>query len=279
MHRFVVASVFALAALVAGCSGTEEAAPATAGKPGSVALPGLDPASRLDLDGGRVSVFSPEGWRRAPKSSDYLVRYQSTPQLPYPSVVVIAADPPEGFAEVTGDNHTAFVEAVGAQVAGPDAKGIVRKPARTKAGSHHAVNWAAAGEAKLDGTPKKIERDCTAVVVNGRLYTVEAWGLRGKLSDAGRAAARAVVAALAVPSQEPVETLEPLVPPTQPEPADQPKEPAEEGGEKPEMKEPDAPKPELAEPEAPPAEPATPAAADAPKPDAPAAEPAPAAAE
>ena len=269
MHRFVAAHLLVLATLLAGCSGSSgpEAGPAAGGKPGSAALPGLDPTSRLDLDNGRVSVFSPQGWRRASRSYDYLVRYESKPQLPYPAVVVLAADPPEGFTEVTGENHAAFVEALTAQVAGPEAKGIIRKPARAKVGSHHAVSWAAAGEAKLDGTPKKIERDCTAVVVDGRLYTVEAWGLRGKLSDAGRAAARAVAAALAVPSLEPAEPLEPLVPPT--EPAAEPKDPAAPAADEPEMKKPDA-----AEPDAP-----KPDAAEPPKPDAPAAEPAPAAAE
>ena len=192
MHRFVAAQLFVMAALLGGCSSQDPAAPA-GGKPGLVALPGLDPASRLDLDSGRISVFSPLGWRRAPRSYDYLVRYQSTPQLPYPAVVVLASDPPEGFAAVTGDNHAAFVEAVAAQVAVADGKGIIRKPARATVGTHRAVSWAAGGEAKLDGTSKKIERECTALVVDGRLYTVEAWAPRGKLTDAGRAAARGAV--------------------------------------------------------------------------------------
>jgi hypothetical protein len=258
MHRIVAAHLLLLAALLVGCSGQEGAAPAAGDKPGSAGLPGLDPASRLDLDNGRVSVFSPNGWRRASRSYDYLVRYQSTPQLPYPAVVVLAADPPEGFAEVTADNHAAFVEAIAARLAEGDGKSVVRQPARAKVGPHHAVSWAAGGEAKLDGTPKKIERDCTAVVVAGRLYTVEAWAPRGKLSDAGRAAARAVAAALAVPSLEPVETLEPLVPPTTeptPEPTD-PSKPSAEPAKEPaapadDAAKPDAPKPDAAEPEAP----------------------------
>lgn len=269
MHRIVVANLLVMAALLAGCSQKDSGGgPAVAAKPGSPALPGLDPASRLDLDNGRVSVFSPQGWRRAPRSYDYLVRYQSTPQLPYPAVVVIAGDPPEGFAEVTADNHAAFVEAVTAQLGEGDGKGILRKAARAKVGPHHAVSWAAGGEAKLDGTPKKIERDCTAVVVDGRLYTVEAWGPRGKLSDAGRAAARAVAAALAVPSLEPAEPLEPLVPPTEPapgptEPATEPTAPADDAA-KPDMPKADAPEPAAPKPDA----------AEAPKPDAATAKPA-----
>jgi hypothetical protein len=260
MHRIVAAHLIVMA-LLAGCSGKDSTAPAGGGggKPGSAVLSGLDPASRLDLDNGRVSVFSPRGWRRAPRSYDYLVRYQSTPQLPYPAVVVLAADPPAGFAEVTGDNHAAFVEAVAAQLAEREGKGILRQPARAKVGTHHAVNWSAGGEAKLDGTTKKIERDCTAVVVDGRLYTVEAWAPRGKLADAGRAAAQAVAAALAVPSLEPAESLDPLVPPTEPaaEPTDPAKEPTDPVDEPPT---PVTPPTEATEPDAPAA--AAPAAAE-----------------
>ena len=268
MHRFVATHLLVLAAMLAGCSGKEAAAPAGGGTPGSAALPGLDPASRLDLDNGRVSVFSPQGWRRAPRSYDYLVRYQSTPQLPYPAVVVLAADPPEGFSEVTGDNHAAFVEAVSAQLGELEGNGILRKPAKSKAGPHHAVTWAAGGEAKIDGTTKKIERDCTAVVVDGRLYTVEAWAPRGKLTDAGRTAARAVAAALAVPSLEPAEPLDPLVPPTEPTP--EPTEPAQDAA---------APADEPAKPDAPAGDAPPAADPETPVADVPAAEPAAAAAE
>jgi hypothetical protein len=231
MNRIVALPLLGLAALLASCSdkaqdkGPPAATPAAAGKPDAAPLAALDPASRLDLDSGRVSVFSPQGWRRAPRSYDYLVRYQSTPQLPYPAVVVLAADPPEGLSEVTADNHASFVEAIAAQLAAGDGTAIIRKPAGAKLGSHHAVSWAAGGEAKLDGTTKKIERDCTAVIVGGRLYTVEAWAPRGKLTDAGRDAARVVAAALAVPTAEP---LEPFATPTEPaaEPAAEPAPPA-----------------------------------------------------
>lgn len=209
-----------------GCGSREAGSPA-AGPAGSPAAPaGIDAASGLDLDGNRVRSFSPDRWKRAPKSYDYLVRYQSTPQLPYPSVVVVAADPPEGFAEVTPANHRDFVAAVAARLAeefgGEGGPALIRKPAATTSGPHHAVSWSAPGEAKLDGAPKPIERDCTAVVIDGRMYTVETWGLRGKLDDKARAAGRAVAAALVVPSLDPVESL---VPPA-PKPAEPASEPA-----------------------------------------------------
>lgn len=215
MRRVVAAALLAGLLVVPGCSGDRDAKPAAASggaRSRAAAPPGIDPASRVDLDGGRVSVFSPQGWRRAPRSYDYLVRYQSTPQLPYPAVVVLAADPPAGITEVTAASHAAFVEALGTAVAEAEGQGILRKPAQAKVGPHHAATWSAAGEAKLDGPTKKIERECTAVVVDGRLYTVEAWAPGGKLTEAGREAARAVAAALAVPSLDPVESLVPAEP-------------------------------------------------------------------
>lgn len=224
--RRIVASALVVGLVVgAGCSGNRDAEPAAGGGgPGAKAVAPLsvDPASRVDLDGGRVSVFSPPGWRRAPRSYDYLVRYQSTPQLSYPAVVVLAADPPGGITEVTADNHAAFVEAIAASVAEAEGNGLLRQPAKTEAGPHHAATWSAAGEAKLDGPPKKIERECTAVVVDGRLYTVEAWAPRGQLTDAGREAARAVAGALAVPALDPIESLVPAEPPATEAPADSP---------------------------------------------------------
>jgi hypothetical protein len=224
--------------VAAGCSG-EKVAPKPAAKASadgapapasatSSSSPGIDVHSGLDVDGKRVRVFSPAGWRRAPKSYDYLVRYQATPQLAYPSVVIVAADPPEGFAEVTKDNQNGFVDAVTARLAeefgGEGKPALKQKPSAVTLGSHHGVSWSAPGEAKLDNLPKKIERECTAVVIEGRMYTVEAWAPLGKLDDKAKAAARAVAAALAVPSLEPIEPLAPLggAPAASPEPAAEP---------------------------------------------------------
>jgi hypothetical protein len=218
--RLAVASALVAFLLAGGaCSGDRGGSPA-AGSGKAAATPGIDPTSRLDLDGGRVSVFSPTGWRRAPRSYDYLVRYQSTPQFPYPAVVVLAADPPGSVAEVTADKHTDFLEALTATLAETEGKSLLRKPTKATAGPHSAVNWSAAGEANLDGLPKKIERECTAVVVDGRLYTVEAWAPSGKLTDAGREAARAVAAALCVPALEPIDALVPAEPEEPTAPAD-----------------------------------------------------------
>jgi len=183
----------AIAILSSGCTGGGSPA-------GGAAVPGIDPASRLDLDGGRVTTFSPRGWRRAPRSSDSLVRYQAAPQVAYPSVVVVAADPPEGFVEVTPENHVAFVTAITARIVEGDGTSVLRTPERALVGPHRAATWSAVGEAKLDGRPRKIARECTAVVVAGRLYTVEAWEPRDKVGGPAREAARAVAASLSLPT-------------------------------------------------------------------------------
>ena len=52
------------------------------------------------------------------------------------------------------------------------------------------------------GLDERIERACFAVVVGGRMYTVEARGPKGKLDAAARLTAKAVAAGLAVPAVE-----------------------------------------------------------------------------
>jgi len=246
-----VAGIVCLAVL-AGCSGDKGGGdaggePAAAGTQ-PVAVAGIDAATRLDLDDGRVSVFSPTGWRRAPRSKDYLVRYQQK-DVSLPSVVVLAADPPGGVTEVTSQTQGAFLEAFATLMAeqfGSEGKpAFIRKPAAVTVGPHRGVSWAVPGEVKLDGPPKKIERDCTAVVIDGRMYTVETWGARGRLDDATKTTGRAVAAALAIPTLDEPEPLIPL--PSGETPAPEPAKP-EPGEPAPQPTEPEPAEPKPAEP-------------------------------
>jgi len=246
MSSFVRRTIVAACILaVVGCSGGKKKSPTASSKPAASAAsapatpatpaapaapaapapPAIDETSGLNLDGGRVRAFSPVGWKRASKSRDYLVRYQSSPLLAYPTVFVVAADAPGGFATVTKGNHKGFVAAIASQLAeefgGEGKPKLLRAPAAMTVGKHFAVSWLAQGEATLDATPKTIERECTAVVVNGRMYTVETWAPVGKLDDKAKEAGLAVTAALAIPSLEPAE---PLVPFGSPPPADAPAE-------------------------------------------------------
>jgi hypothetical protein len=224
--------------MVVGCSAKPKAkkkaaagAPQTAPAGGAAAkekesagpLPAIDPLTKMTLDGGRVEVFSPQGWFRAPRSSSYLIRYTTGPQKTHPAVTVLAGDPPAGFTAVTADNQGDFVAAI---AAGLDAGSILKKPAALDVGPHLAATWVSKGEAKVAGLTQPVERSHVAVVMGGRMYTVEAEAAKGRIDSASRAAARAVAAALvAAAPAEP----EPEPEPTPEEPAVQEK--AEPAGE------------------------------------------------
>lgn len=241
-----------LAVVAGGCgSGGKKTKKAKADKP--IVPAEVDTDAAIGVDEGRITVAPPMGWKREPKSKDYLARYVPGGGRTYPSVTVLGGDPPAGITAVDSEGHAAFVAAVAESLAGqftgPDGKSILlRKPVAVELGPHKAVVWTAPGTAKVDGLSQTIERSCAAVVVAGRMYTVEARAPKGKLDDAGRAAGRGVAAGIA-----PVEEAAPA--PAEPAPADDPAappaEPAAEPGEKP------------AEPSAPAAEPAAPAEPEA----------------
>jgi hypothetical protein len=209
-------ATFVLAAIVlmttCGCSGST--AKPRASRPAKLTVAEVDPESAITVDGGRASVRSPTGWRRGARSDDYVVRYTPTAQNSYPAIVVIAEPAPDGFAEVTAENHDDFVNAIAAGLAERYSAGgkstLLAKPAPVTVGPHRGVAWSAPGTAKVDGLKQPIERGCVAIVFAGRLYTVEARAPKGKLDDKGRAAARGVAAGIGPPAPaEPVPTEPP----------------------------------------------------------------------
>lgn len=200
MRRSGVAAVLGLALLAGGCS-----AKAAKRKPAAAAakIGAVDPDSAITADAGRISVRSPVAWTRGPRSDDYVVRYTPGPQKTFPAIVVEAADPPGGINEVTAATHDDFVSAVAGQLSetfSKDGKStLLTKPAPVTLGPHRGVSWAAPGTAKVGGLKQPIERACVAVVVAGRMYTVEARAPKGKLDDDARAAARGVAAGIGEP--------------------------------------------------------------------------------
>lgn len=197
--------LIALVAVLAGGGGCSTATePPAARKAVAVALGPIDPESAITVDGGRVCVRSPLGWSRSPRSDDYLVRYTPGQQKTFPAIVVNAADAPGGLTDITADNHVDFVAAVAQDLAATfsrDGKStLLKKPTAVKLGDRLGVAWTAPGTAKVGGLKQPIERSCVAVVVAGRLITVEARAPKGKLDDEGIAAARGVAAALVPPA-------------------------------------------------------------------------------
>lgn len=195
--RMVVSGLVGLA--LAGCGG------ATTKPRGGVAekeqLPAVDRDTALAVDEGRIAVASPSGWTRLPRSKDCLVKYQPGPKKSYPKILVTAEAAPAEFSEVTADNHAAFAAAIGAGVTQALGKAKpLKKAAAVKLGPYFGVAWGIPGSAKVDGIAEPIERWSWAVVTGGRMYTVEARAPKGKIDDAGKAAAKAVAAALAPPA-------------------------------------------------------------------------------
>jgi hypothetical protein len=161
----------------------------------------IDPSTAFVVDEGRVAVSSPAGWTRLPRQKDCLVKYQPGPKKPYPKLLVTAAPAPEGFGEITEENQKEFVAGIadGMKQSLGDASPL-QKPAAVKIGDHLGVAWGVPGTIKTDGMAETIERWSYAVVIGGRMYTVEALAPKGKMDAAGKDAAKAMAAALAPPS-------------------------------------------------------------------------------
>lgn len=207
-HLLVLLMVAVLPSAI-GCT----KAPGKKGKPaadggvaeeaGAAEGDGVDADTAMAVDDGKVEVCSPMGWTRAPQSKDYLVKYIPSRKKTFPSIVVTAADAPEGITEVDGDGQKDFVAAIAASLAGTYSKNgkstLIKKPAALRLGSHFGATWAAPATMKVDGVKESIDRTSYAVVIGGRMYTIEVRAPKGKLDGEGRAAARAVAAAIAPP--------------------------------------------------------------------------------
>jgi hypothetical protein len=222
----------ALLAVPAGGVGCSAASTPPAPRPAvAVAVGPTDPESAIVVDDGRVAVCSPRGWSRSPRSDDYLVRYTPSQQKTFPAIVVNAADAPGGIQDVTPDNHAEFVAAVAADLAATFSREgrstLLKKPTAVKLGGHLGVAWTAPGTAKVGGLKQPIERSCVAVIVAGRMVTVEARAPKGKLDDAGIAAACGVAAALAPPAPVDAPAEEPASAPPAVEDAAAGEQPAE----------------------------------------------------
>jgi len=194
---------------------------------------GVDFDTAIAVDDGKVEVCSPVGWTRGPQSKSYLVKYVPSRKKTFPSIVVMAADAPEGIAEVDGGDQKNFVAAIDASLAGTYSKNgkstLLKKPAAARLGPHFGATWAAPATINVDGMKETIDRTSYAVVIGGRMYTVEVRAPKGKLDSEGRAAARAVAAALATPgAEEAAPAAEEAAPATEEAPAAEPAAAAEQ---------------------------------------------------
>ncbi|MFM8379482.1 MAG: hypothetical protein ACKOB1_09190 [Planctomycetia bacterium] len=183
-----------------GCGGKATKKKSGGGTAGGK-LPAVDLDTALAVDDGRIAVASPTGWTRLPRTKDCLVKYQPGPKKTYPKILVTAEAAPPEFTEVTAENHQAFAAGIAEGVAAALGKAKpLKKSSAVKVGPHLGAFWGIPGSAKVDGISEPIERWSYAVVIGGRMYTVEARAPKGKIDEAAKAAAKAVAAALAPPS-------------------------------------------------------------------------------
>lgn len=165
---------------------------------------GVDPDTPTVTDEERIAVFAPKDWARAAQSKDYLVKFIPSRRKTYPSIVVLVTAAPDDFEEVEPEDQKKFVAAVAASLAKTFVKNgkstLVKKPAAVQLGDHFGVTWSAPATVKIDGVSESIDRISYAVVLAGRMYTVEVRAPKGKLEDNdGIKAAKAVAAALRPP--------------------------------------------------------------------------------
>lgn len=198
----------------------EDAAVAEAAEEEWVEIEGIDYDTAIAVDDGKVEVCSPAGWTRAPQSKDHLVKYIPSRKKTFPSIVVMAADAPEGITEVDAGTQKDFVAAIAASLAGTYSKNgkstLLKKPSAVRLGPHFGAVWAAPATIKVDGVKESIDRTSYAVVLDGRMYTVEVRAPKGKLDGEGRTAARAVAAAMAPPAAAEPAPVEQEAPATEP---------------------------------------------------------------
>jgi hypothetical protein len=86
-------------------AGTAVAEAGAADEGDGAVLEGVDFDTAIEVDEGRIEACSPTGWIRGGQSKDYLVKYTPSRKKTYPSIVVTAADAPDGMAEVDGDTQ------------------------------------------------------------------------------------------------------------------------------------------------------------------------------
>jgi hypothetical protein len=161
--------------LLLGCgSPDKEEAPAA----GRIETVGLSDLPKLgnpipSLDDGRIEVAPPEGWHIPPRSSQWIVRFQATATLPYPSVIITAEDY-ENVFDVTKDNVNKFAEIIASALKEdkPTASRAI-SPAPIEIGPFVGVAYRSRGAARYRGKRIVVERLIVETVAAGRKYTIE----------------------------------------------------------------------------------------------------------
>lgn len=125
----LMAAASGLWVLLPGCSkpSAEKAESVAATSVPDLAQPDMPPLGDYlpPLDDGRLEMAPPKDWAVAPRSTKFVVRFQSDPSAPYPSVVVTAEDCAQ-FRDVTEKNIQQYLKFVAAEMEAAGRGGTVR---------------------------------------------------------------------------------------------------------------------------------------------------------
>jgi len=127
---FVLVTAMGLGGLTAGgCSKPSQGQPEGDAGPSvpNLAQPDMPPLGDYLplLDEGRLEMAPPKNWAVSPRSTKFIVRFQSDPSAPYPSVVVTAEDCAQ-FRDVSEKNVTQYLKFVAAEMEAAGRSGTVQ---------------------------------------------------------------------------------------------------------------------------------------------------------
>lgn len=155
------------------------------------------------LDGGRVEVAPPQGWRPLPRDSKHLVRFYKDNRNALPRIEMLVEEGPiGGIADGTDENLPKLAAEVAREL---DDKGtaVLERPLPMVIGKMPCVRYVSNLRLKLRETTILAERQTLIVLHDGRRYIINVLVLPNLLSE-GKDPAYAVCAALRFPEPEAV---------------------------------------------------------------------------
>jgi hypothetical protein len=154
------------------------------------------------LDGGKIEIAVPEGWKPAPRDSKYVVRFSSLAAgggLPRIDVIV-EEDNLGGLADLSEENIVEFASAI-AQHLDEAGTAVIEPPLPMIIGSVPCARYVSNLKLNVGGGTIVVERQTLALLHAGRLYKINLSVEVSKLIDS-RDAAYAICSAIRFPADE-----------------------------------------------------------------------------
>jgi hypothetical protein len=138
------------------------------------------------LDGGKIEITHPAGWKGLGRSKDYIVGLSKTTTGDPPRIIITAKDLPEqAIGTVTLENFDDFLKLVDDHVAGELLEGekLVEDVRGLLLGDRPYARYVRNIAFSIRGKRVPGERQVLRTMVNNRLYTIELQTLPGRIRD------------------------------------------------------------------------------------------------